>query len=86
MRNSLGGRGNRTGVEPVAPSNLFVSGPGCAPTPRFPWAASPQKVPHYPSLTASADRALSALRHFPNFHEVVAPWFNPFGEGISMVG
>ena len=45
-----------------------------------------EKVPLYPSLTGSADRALSALRHFPNFHEAVTPGLHPFGEGISMVG
>src|SRR2546426_7035133 len=70
------GGGTERESNPSLPAALsLTTTPGCAPTLRFLSSV----------LTASAERALSTLRHFPNLHEGVAPGLHPSGEGIPML-
>src|SRR2546426_12236337 len=70
------GGGTERESNPPLPATLsLTTTPGCAPTLRF----------LFPSLAASAGRAVSTLRHFPNLHEGMAPGLHPFGDGIPMV-
>src|SRR5437899_2237570 len=76
---------NRTGVEPAAPGYAVAhDDAGVRPYTTVPFfSARPGGAVR---LTASAGRALSTLRHFPNLHEGVAPGLHPFDDGIPMVG